>query len=225
MKHLTILISLFSFGVCLAQEAPTNVESKTPLYVIKYGERTHYLDNEKENLADITPEDIQSVNVLKGVSATTAYGDAAKYGAVLIHLKNGDFFNGKRNNSNNSLLIGEPGNTLKTTTNGVVITTLKEPDVHKLDMDIQDDDIKIHGETFNERSVALHINLEGKVYEADLKTLKDIEVKSISDISVIKTQEELKARKLADKTGLIIISLDTSEEAKKLVKKLKEVKK
>ncbi|WP_268124074.1 hypothetical protein [Roseivirga pacifica] len=225
MKHLTILILLFSFGVCLAQEAPTIVESKTPLYVIKYGERTHYLDSQKENLDNISPEDILTISVLKGVSATSVYGDAAKDGAVLIHLKNEDFFNGERNTIDSGVLIREPGSTLKTTTNGVVITTLKEPDVRKLDMDIQDDDIKIYGETFNEQSVALHINFEGKVYEADLKTLKDIEVKSISDISVIKTQEELKARKLTDKTGLIIISLDTSEEAKKLVKKLKEVKK
>jgi len=42
-----------------------------------------------QNVNNIPPETIESVNVLKGESATKVYGDKGKHGVILINLKNG----------------------------------------------------------------------------------------------------------------------------------------
>ena len=84
------LFTLGSFLVCHAQEIPsdtTNFKLKEvyrgigPLYVLN-GEIV-----DKEKFDATKPETIEKVEVLKGESATRAYGEMGKNGVVIISLK------------------------------------------------------------------------------------------------------------------------------------------
>jgi TonB-dependent SusC/RagA subfamily outer membrane receptor len=55
----------------------------TPLYIIK----TKDGEIEETDLKDINPNDIESINVLKGSTATFQYGEKGKNGVIIITLK------------------------------------------------------------------------------------------------------------------------------------------
>ncbi|GGG15334.1 hypothetical protein GCM10011344_14910 [Dokdonia pacifica] len=64
-------------------------DGKSPMYVIidKNGEKKFVNGEAKEGLLGISPDNIESVNVIKGKAATTAYGKDGKNGVVVIKLK------------------------------------------------------------------------------------------------------------------------------------------
>lgn len=68
-----------------------------PLYVIN-GKPEPNLD-----LKTINPEEIEKIEILKGPVAIEKYGNAAKYGVVLVTLKG--VMNAQPNNTNNSLIL------------------------------------------------------------------------------------------------------------------------
>lgn len=72
--------------------------SNQPLFVVDgvpfdggTNTQTNFLDNvtESSRFLDLDPNSIESVNVLKGLSATTLYGQAGSNGVILITTKNG----------------------------------------------------------------------------------------------------------------------------------------
>lgn len=223
MKHLTILLFLFSFSICQAQTVANYTEKTVPLYVIKHGDKTHILDYNEESLDVISPNDISSINVLKGNSAITAYGESGKNGVVIIKLKNDQFFDGVRNTSGNAISIRETEEGLKQKRSGIVITTPKEKGVLSMDLNIQEDEIRIHGKDYDKTAVEFRINLAGKTYQATSETLKDIDVNAITSVSVTKDKKELKKNNISDKIGLVLIELESNTATKALVKDLKQV--
>jgi len=73
-------------------------ESNQPLFVVDgvpfnsdTNTQSNFLDNgtESSRFLDLDPNTIESVNVLKGLSATTLYGQAGSNGVILITTKNG----------------------------------------------------------------------------------------------------------------------------------------
>lgn len=58
-------------------------DNKEPLYLIREGNKTR----EVKDLSMFDPNQIQSIEVLKGEAATDKYGDRAKNGVVIIELK------------------------------------------------------------------------------------------------------------------------------------------
>ena len=72
--------------------------SNQPLFVVDgvpfdggTNNQTNFLDNvtESSRFLDLDPNSIESVNVLKGLSATTLYGQSGRNGVILITTKNG----------------------------------------------------------------------------------------------------------------------------------------
>ncbi|WP_421827762.1 TonB family protein [Larkinella sp.] len=61
---------------------------KKPLFVVD-GKRRTASSLKPEPLADVNPNDIHSINVLKGESATTLYGDEGKNGVIQVKTKQG----------------------------------------------------------------------------------------------------------------------------------------
>lgn len=70
---------------------PTFMNQPTPAY----SKRPMYLVDRKEisadELAKIKPDDIESIKVMKGPSATEAFGERAANGVVLIKMKKSKF--------------------------------------------------------------------------------------------------------------------------------------
>ena len=64
-------------------------DGKSPMYVIidKNGEKKFVNGEAKEGLLGISPDNIESVNVIKGKAATTVYGKDGKNGVIVIKLK------------------------------------------------------------------------------------------------------------------------------------------
>lgn len=64
-------------------------DGKSPMYIIldKNGKRKYADATAKKSLLDIAPDDIESVNVIKGKAATKAYGKEGENGVVVIKLK------------------------------------------------------------------------------------------------------------------------------------------
>ncbi|MFV0541142.1 MAG: SusC/RagA family TonB-linked outer membrane protein [Aestuariibaculum sp.] len=58
----------------------TSINGGTPLFL---------LDNVEVNIADVNPQDIESITVLKDVSASSIYGARAAFGVVLLTTKKG----------------------------------------------------------------------------------------------------------------------------------------
>ncbi|WP_298780634.1 SusC/RagA family TonB-linked outer membrane protein [uncultured Polaribacter sp.] len=73
--------------------------SNQPLYIVdgvpfntNTNAQTSYFDNSTESsrMLDLDPNNIATLNVLKGLSATTLYGERGRNGVVVITTKNGD---------------------------------------------------------------------------------------------------------------------------------------
>ncbi|WP_299675728.1 TonB-dependent receptor plug domain-containing protein [uncultured Dokdonia sp.] len=64
-------------------------DGKTPMYVIidQKGEKKLVNGEAQKGLLGISPDNIESVNIIKGKAATTAYGKDGKNGVVVIKLK------------------------------------------------------------------------------------------------------------------------------------------
>ena len=64
-------------------------DGKSPMYVIidKNGEKKFVNGEVQKELLGISPDNIESVNVIKGKAATAAYGKDGKNGVVVIKLK------------------------------------------------------------------------------------------------------------------------------------------
>ena len=64
-------------------------DGKSPMYVIidKNEEKKFVNGEAKEGLLGISPDNIESVNVIKGKAATTVYGKDGKNGVIVIKLK------------------------------------------------------------------------------------------------------------------------------------------
>lgn len=64
-------------------------DGKSPMYVIidKNGEKKFVNGEAQKGLLGISPDNIESVNVIKGKAATTTYGKDGKNGVVVIKLK------------------------------------------------------------------------------------------------------------------------------------------
>ena len=134
-------------------------EQQQPLYVID-GE----VQPKGANVpAELTPEDIESVEVLKGAAATERFGDDAPHGAVLIQTKKAANQKGKARPQKEKLRFG-PGITIGDPNPLYVIDGEVQPDarqVEKLDMDdIELINIRknesaraIYGESIGDRSV------------------------------------------------------------------------
>jgi len=62
--------------------------------------QSNYFDNvsESSRFLDLDPNNIESLNVLKGLSATTLYGDRGRNGVILITTKNGSIKGGDKAN-------------------------------------------------------------------------------------------------------------------------------
>jgi TonB-dependent SusC/RagA subfamily outer membrane receptor len=73
----------YSFEPKVTIEAENGNPDTTPLYIIKSKDG----EIEKTDLKDINPNDIESINVLKGSTATFQYGEKGKNGVIIITLK------------------------------------------------------------------------------------------------------------------------------------------
>jgi len=64
-------------------------DGKTPMYVIinKKGEKRFVNGDAQESLLGISPDNIESVNVIKGKSATALYGKEGENGVIVIKMK------------------------------------------------------------------------------------------------------------------------------------------
>lgn len=64
-------------------------DGKSPLYIIidKKGEKKIINGEAEKGLLDVSPDNIESVNIIKGKAATTTYGQDGKNGVVVIKLK------------------------------------------------------------------------------------------------------------------------------------------
>jgi len=58
-----------------------NYKFKQPLFILEGKEITQL------ELQAVTPEDIQSIEVLKDSSATNLYGERGRHGVIIVHLK------------------------------------------------------------------------------------------------------------------------------------------
>ncbi|MDG1276442.1 MAG: periplasmic heavy metal sensor [Algoriphagus sp.] len=73
----------YGFEPKVTIEAENGNPDTTPLYIIK----TKDGEVEKTDLKDINPNDIESISVIKGPTATFEYGDKGKNGVIIITLK------------------------------------------------------------------------------------------------------------------------------------------
>ncbi len=64
-------------------------DGKSPLYIIinKKGEKKMINGEAEKGLLDVSPDNIESVNIIKGKAATSKYGQDGKNGVVVIKLK------------------------------------------------------------------------------------------------------------------------------------------
>lgn len=69
-------------GQTLKTDQIIRLEGKEALIIVYRGDEK--LD---VSLTDISPDDIKSINVLKGASATWAYGEKGENGVVILRLK------------------------------------------------------------------------------------------------------------------------------------------
>lgn len=100
-RIIAIIILLFTCSIALAQIAGqpggnVNVRICTPsrssvlappLYIIFNGKKEVYRTS--TGIPNIQPLDIESIQVLKGISATERYGNATSNGVVEIYMKKG----------------------------------------------------------------------------------------------------------------------------------------
>lgn len=62
--------------------------STAPLFILRANNKTCTLPRGSNELLDIDPNWIESIDVIKGQSALDQYGEDGQYGVVLIQLKN-----------------------------------------------------------------------------------------------------------------------------------------
>lgn len=65
--------------------------STAPLFILRANNKTFTLPRGSNELLDIDPNWIESIDVIKGQSALDQYREEGQYGVVLIQLKNSSF--------------------------------------------------------------------------------------------------------------------------------------
>ena len=109
-KILFSLLVIFTFHFALAQTSEVIITNKNPkdnapaVIISKDGKTPLYILDGKivDNIKDISPNDIESVSVLKGAMATKKYGEKAADGVIEIISKKNAKKEGTKDVSKNS---------------------------------------------------------------------------------------------------------------------------
>ncbi len=111
-----------SSRIVIRGENSLNINSNSPLIVVDgspinnniYGtgggsaEQTNMPTDFGNGAADINPDDIASISILKGAAASALYGSRAANGVILITTKSGEGSGGLRVNVSSSLMFSDP---------------------------------------------------------------------------------------------------------------------
>lgn len=218
MKKLITLIALLSISSLYGQTELRLTESNPalkPLIVLDYqGDQIKMKDR---SLDGIEPAWIETINVLKGSSALSVYGETeGKDGVIILTLKRSDeikaFFE----------------NELKRTKSLTEITTFQDASLKTVEEEKLSNSratIKIRETNGQVIKPLIVLDFKGEVLRLSEKaTLDEITLDNVTSISVLKDQESIEQYEADKKAGVILLKLDESKKSAKLFKKLKKNK-
>ena len=219
MKKLLTLIALISFSTLYGQSDLKITEGSAkvkPLIVLNYlGDQVIMKDR---SLDGVEPEWIETINVLKGSSATSIYGERdAKDGVIILTLKKAKeikaFFEEELKRTKLLTEIGYPGD--------ASLKTVKEEKRSSSNATIR---LREANSSILKPLIVVDYQGETMKLSEDI-SLDEITLENVSSISVLKDQESLEQYEAVDKPGIIVLKLDSSKKSGRLFKKLKKAHK
>gem|GEM_PF-6530622 len=211
-KLLVFTLMLVQFAVFAQKINIRGVDGElNPKMVLNHNGKMYNIPD--DIFPSIDPEDIKSINVLKGKSALPIYGNQFEDGVVLISLKGNaalEFI--KENEGDITILkaLPEPRSSFEIKT---------EPKDELISIENASEPMQIKYPKGKDVHYILELNdKESKVIK---KGLENLETDLIESLNVFKNQESLTKYKATGKAGVVIIRLKDTKEAKRVYKKLK----
>lgn len=221
-KIITLVLTIWSLQV-YSQDAgiritnqSDNLESKNPLYTINLDGKTISL-GKFGTLENIDPNWISSINVLKGQSAYSLYGNKGKDGVVIIDLKSSDesraYFEEELKRYKHLTEINELQDASHTETQENTITPSSTSVT-----------VKAKGQfNYLENPPLVVIELgEERLEMQTIGKLNTINTELIDEINVLKDKASLALYKAEDKPGIVLIKLKDNKKSAKEFKKIKK---